>query len=291
MWLLFNHFAKVNDNPFQTPSVNNQAMLVRGQPLEKMDRPAYWLVYEPLNDPRKPGRVKLYLDASFDASQPNPRSVQKYYPPDACANCHGGDEADPRYRFKRARLNYLDSDHWFDRVQNAEDFPELQYSPHGLVFDGTKDLRSKEFEAAFDVLRKVNGAIAVQNQAVEGNVTPASRPGFQLVAVQKWNELHQRESQPQPLLSRALQRAAGDRTWQVSNPNDVRLLAKLNQYCFRCHSSLHYDVFDKKAVSERAKSGAIRYLVEPGEMPQDRVLTAAQKAEFLDLVAKLAQEP
>jgi hypothetical protein len=287
VFILFNHFAKLNQDPFATSSVNNQAILVHETAAR--DRPVYWLVYEPLNDPMKPGRVKTYLDASFDASVPNPGSITKYYVPDACAQCHGGGGADPMFRFRRARLNTLNSDHWYDRIQNHEDFPEIQYGTFGPFYDGGKDVDTNTYRTAFDKLRDVNKTILEQNEAIDLNLPMGAAPSFQVVAMRKWADLHATDSRPRPLLERALKRGMTDPVWSVSNPNDVRLLAELNQYCFRCHSSFLYDVFDKKAVKQLGIG--IQLLVTDDVMPQDRRLTPTQKTDFLKLIDVLLQEP
>ena len=62
-------------------------------------------------------------------------------------------------------------------------------------------------------------------------------------------------------------------------------MALLNRYCFRCHGSVQFSVFDRPSVVVRA--GDMRQRVTPGKvqlrisgfrMPPDRVLPANEAA-------------
>lgn len=74
----------------------------------------------------------------------------------------------------------------------------------------------------------------------------------------------------------------------------MRLLRLLNNHCFRCHSSLRYNVFDRQAVRDK-KDWIIAFLnlqipdgkggFLPGNfMPQGRVLSADEKNEIIRLL-------
>jgi len=61
--------------------------------------------------------------------------------------------------------------------------------------------------------------------------------------------------------------------WTKANPIDAQVLPLLNRYCFRCHSSLRYDVFDKDAVISKKGAMANRLNLAPTDkfaMPKDR---------------------
>ena len=66
---------------------------------------------------------------------------------------------------------------------------------------------------------------------------------------------------------------------------DENLLPLMNQYCFRCHSSVRFHVFQKQAVIQR-KPGILAR-VRSGNMPQDRKLSDDTKNLLLQLIQKL----
>ena len=59
--------------------------------------------------------------------------------------------------------------------------------------------------------------------------------------------------------------------WNANASPDKELLPLLNQYCFRCHSSVDYHVSQKKAVIQQ--QGTILSFIDYGIMPQDRDLS------------------
>jgi hypothetical protein len=136
---------------------------------------------------------------------------------------------------------------------------------------------------AFDVIRKLNTGIAAESLAAEAD---PDVPTFQTLAARKWLELHQASDTRKPYSVRSI----GAQSWDAANPDEMKLLRLLNNHCFRCHSALRYNVFDKQAVAERrdlmilfintpVKDAAGNPL--PGNfMPQGRVLTASQKVEI-----------
>src|ERR1700674_2460820 len=87
-----------------------------------------------------------------------------------------------------------------------------------------------------------------------------------------------------PPLGRGFAEAAGDPIWTAGADLDEKLLPLMNQYCFRCHSSVRFHVFQKQAVIQR-KPGILAR-VKSGNMPQDRKLTDDTKNTILELIQK-----
>jgi hypothetical protein len=285
-FLLFNKFQgkdKYSTDPLKprpdktNESKTTQLILTRADSSTLM-RPVYFLVYGPIS---QGGKLITFLTASFDARDPSIVPEGKYYVPQACAECHGGKIIDPNQDWKKIKVNYLDTDHWFDRLN--DDFAVLKNAPFGVLYDGGKDETTPKFEAAFNVLRRLNNEIKTQNERVEP--TPGD-PSFQLRAVRKWVELHQTNSRHQDYFARALPSTAGE-PWKADGVPDGELLPLMNQYCFRCHSSLKFNIFDRPAVKSR-KSRIVSFLDKPVtqkfHMPQDRVLDEAVKEKIKKLV-------
>ena len=287
-YLLFNVFqprAEIGSDPFEPCSripsrcsANNQVILV--PQTVRTDRDAlFWLVFE---NAAAGGRRTDHLSATFDggdeASTSGGNPVKPYFLPDACAQCHGGSAA-------TAKLNYLDSDHWFDRIRAGDDFADLAASPNGVVFDGGRDTTAPHFTEAFAVLRRLNEDIRAQNAGVGGE-------DFGLRAVDRWLAVHADHATFADLIARALPPPAGHpaaRQWQ-DTPEDRALLGQLNRFCFRCHSSVAYHVFDKEAVFQRRDGMARRVErgpLRPGGMPQDRTLEPAVSAELAGRLRKM----
>ena len=324
--LLFlqNNFEKtIEGNPFDANnnvSLFNQAIVVRERGLfteltEEGKHSIYFLTYGPLvkidgdNKPLKDqngnfqdeGRLTLSLNATFDENDRNPetnRPPKEYFVPDSCVQCHGGTSF-------QGKANYLDTDHWFDRVTpnygvdeekfKQEDFTALAQSPYGILFDGGKDIASDRFRKAFDTIRKLNEEIKDQN-AVLGEAE-----NFQLGAVRRWLDLHKPDAFGDSHVA-PFERGYGDQKWDPSNNNHRRMLYFLNRYCYRCHSSVAYNVFDREAVKERVGSISRRLLeINRSDkwMPQDRIFpglavnsgtpeATGDLKEFLCLLSQLA---
>src|SRR4029450_1367945 len=110
-----------------------------------------------------------------------------------------------------------------------------------------------------------------------------------LLAVRKWLDLH-KEGQPNanrhvPPLERGFADAVGERIWTTVGDPDEQLLPLMNQYCFRCHSSVRFHVFQKEEVIKR--KARIIGRVTSGNMPQDRTLSDSTKSMLLQLIEKL----
>jgi hypothetical protein len=282
MYVLFNVFNKnLGVSPFKTDSggvnhsVNNQVILIRGTG-KLLTQPAYFMTFGAYNakDVKERGRLITYLEATFDAAvSPN---VKKYYVPTACAACHGTG---------RPKLNYLDTDHWFDRIRN-DDFDEVG-KKQPLLFDaGTNDSTKPEFKKAFDVLRTLNTEIRDQNR--EADETIAS---FQQLAAESWLRNHATTDHHLSLFQRSIT-FSGNERWSENDPIDKELLPLLNRYCFRCHSSLRYHIYDKRFVMDHSGIMIKKIKQNPNGntedfMPQDRELRDPDRSRLLDLLVKL----
>jgi hypothetical protein len=194
--------------------------------------------------------------------------------PRACAQCHGSETTGE----PGAKVNYLDTDHWIDRT--GDDFTKV--SPNNVLVDGVP--------AGYGVIRTLNTDIAKQNAAVGNNT------GFALLATQKWLDLHKvggaDENKHVPPIRRGFVAKDGDANWtDDSSKPDPELLPRLNTYCFRCHSSVRFHVFQKQAVVQRKGSIVSRLQTTPPtnrfRMPQDRVLGADLIAKLVVLMNKL----
>ena len=327
------------DDPYDARkfvSTNNQVILCRSEGQILPSRKAtYFLLYGPLVkvvqkekngqlvDTNQPdlssgnfvaaGVLINSLNATFDDDR-DPEingPAKSYFAPAACVECHGGNA-------NRGKTNLLDTDHWFDRVTptygvpagaspwyQTEDFTALAASPFGVLYDGGKDINVQKFKDAFEVLRRINGAIAKQNAFAGGNVAS----NFQLQAVKKWICLHAADDSHIP----PYQRGFGDAPWDANNATHKKALYYFNRYCYRCHSSVRFNVFDRSAVL--GNIGEMRERVQmlsetdsANWMPQDRTIpglsagpldpatgqvtpvTVGEIAEFLQILNQLQNE-
>jgi hypothetical protein len=212
--------------------------------------------------------------------------IQKYFVPGACAQCHGHDRgglAGPRPTdgvFRSARLNYLDTDQWTDML--GFDFGHVAASTHAVVFDGEKDLTTPKFKAAFDIVRRLNQSILKQVATVNGT-------DFKAKAIEKWLAVHAGNDQPQPAAARIL--SLGGAVWNPAVADEKDLLDKLNRYCFRCHSSIRYNVFDKAGVAnansdKNMEDRMRRQASDFRHMPNGRELPTAELEAFIALINK-----
>jgi hypothetical protein len=288
-YLLFNKFqgkGAFNVDPIKprddrsNESQTTQLIYTRSDG-SKLTRPVYFLVYGPVS---KGGKLITFLTATFDARDPSIVPQGRYYVPQPCAECHGG-KIGVEDDWKKIKVNYLDTDHWFDRLD--DDFAALKGAPFGVLYDGGKDETKPQFAGAFNVLRRLNAEIKEQNEKVEP--TP-DNPSFQLRAVRKWVELHKTDTGHKDVFARALP-TTGD-PWKAGRAPDQELLPLMNRYCYRCHSSLRFSVFDRPAVKSR-KGTIGRFLNQAIDskfrMPQDRVLPDAVKKKIEDLVKSFEQ--
>ncbi|MGR9159701.1 hypothetical protein [Rhizobium leguminosarum] len=302
-------------DPERNVSKFNQVIVTR-KPVTftPLQRPVYFVTYGPLvkidangkpakvdSNFQKGGEIIYNLAATFDENDRDPETnadAKSYFVPDSCQQCHGG------FSPIKGKLNYLDTDHWFDRVFpsyglaeakfDQEDFTALAQSPFGMLYDGGKDISTADFASAFAAIRKFNEEVKAQNEAtgVVGN--------FQLEAVKKWLDLHRSDNQGDKHVP-PYERGFGNEPWDPDDVEDRKLVYYLNRYCYRCHSSVKYNVFDRAAVKSRRFNFPERLtdISDPGNwMPQDRIFPGLEITqgvpdatgdlrEFLDLTEKL----
>jgi hypothetical protein len=293
-YILMNYFQPdVEKTPFpvsfsdlspNTESVNNQIILVPKKHVAEKEDSAFWIVYQPSSTGYQLG---FFLNAAFDVLPPD-SSTQKYFVPTACAQCHGHDEigekTDPLVGpFPFAKTNYLDTDQWYDMLDF--DFPGTKNATldADVVFDGKRDHTTKTYAAAVRVIAKLNEAIQKQN---EESQKPKGRDEFKILAVKKWLALH--KANPQPELS-PFKRAIGKgKQWDAKNDVDAKLLPLMDRFCFRCHSAVRFDVFDRGAVKGNAFLAGI--YVSSGGMPQGRLLGKTDLDDLVSLLEKLDNE-
>lgn len=287
-WMGNFYETDLDKSPFTAHAKYTQVILTAGKGAALQEK-IYFLVFDSLSNG---GRRTDSARTSWDAADPNlpPNDPDaRYYIPNACIHCHG-------LTGQEGKLNYLDTDHWLDRVDPPagfdDDFKELARSHWNVLFDADKDLTTARSKSAFGVIRKINEKIAAQNKAVDGATVSIQRQG-----VEKWLSLHPagdaRHVRP---LQRGIRGQVTGIGWDEKDEIDQKLLPMLNRYCYRCHSSLFYHVFDKEAVLARVHGeyGIIRRLTEPDpkrfnkKMPQDRNLTDQKKVELIYLLERLA---
>ncbi|HBB88817.1 MAG TPA: hypothetical protein DC047_14505 [Blastocatellia bacterium] len=318
--LLQNIFEKtVAGNPFNADhnvSKFNQVIITRkAGPFSQDKQPAYFLTYGqlvkidgtsglPIKDAsgnfQDEGIISFSLKATFDEKARDPETnvlLSEYFVPDSCVQCHGGIRT-------RGKTNYLDTDHWIDRVTpdyglsdprfKEEDFTALASSPHDVIFDAEKD--PTKFQKAFDVIQLLNEDIRNQNKLL------GATNNFQLNAVERWLELHKPTNfgtGHAPPFARGF----GSQPWDPNSDTDKKLVYYLNRYCYRCHSSVKYNIFDRAAVVGRIGviPGRLLDVSDPASwMPQDRIFPGLEVdqisgegvptgslKEFLDLLAQV----
>jgi len=275
IYLLFNFFADPTaGDPFASHSVNNQVIFVQSAG-------SSYMVFGPLDGTSTSGQRITFLTASFDARDPTINNgLAKYHVPVACNQCHGNN----------GRLNFLDSDHWYDRVQAGDDFAALRSTNVGVLTDGGKILAdggatasTPQYEAAFDSLLTFNREVLAQNQLVAA----ASR---QTRAAKQWVDLHAADRSYVPPLRRGI----GATKWNAARELDAQLLPLLNRYCYRCHGSIGYNVFDRGEVGGNGHAGTMADRIEAPSpvfaMPIDRDLPAADARRLPCLLRLLDNE-
>jgi len=279
--ILFNFFTDPGVRPFgpSAESVNTQVMLISDQarfsaPDAEMDA-LYWLDYGRLSGG---GKLSLQLDASFDAADLQaPGGTKPYYVPDGCVACHGEHP-------QRALVNYLDTDHWFDR--SANDFIRVQEEGLPVLVDaGTNDVTTVEFARAFDVIRRFNEEASRQ-------AATAQPKAFHRAASETWLRLHEQDNHHFPPIERS---APSVTAWNHNSETEKQLIDDLNRYCFRCHGTIKFNVFDKAAlldrralIPDRLSPTREQLRADPNFlMPPDRKLEPAERDRILRLIRAL----
>jgi len=272
--ILFNFFTDPGERPFEpnATSVNTQVMLLTRPPIRRRDT-LYWLDYGPLPEG---GKLSLSLAAAFDAAdlQAADTAMKEYFVPNGCVACHGGDE-------RRPMVNYLDTDHWIDRL--SDDFQGVRDQKLPVLFDGGNDPQQPEFARAFDVIRKFNEEAEVQASLAQPN-------SFHVAAGKNWVRLHLNSSDHIPPVKRGV-----NGEWRET---EQELIGLLNRYCFRCHGTIKFNVFERRQVLDRL--GLIASRLKPTEqqlrtnpaflMPPDRKLPDAERDRMIELLRSMAAQ-
>lgn len=272
--VLFNTFTREGVAPYARDnfSVNTQIMLLpdparirplgsrKEDPKRSMDT-VYWLDYQNATE-AGPGKLGYALNASFDANELPGAGTKDYFVPHGCVACHANN-------LQRPLLNFMDTDHWFDRLNN--DFPRLKASGLPLLFDaGTNDPQSPRFQAIFDLIKTFN-------QEADAHAKLSQPKHDETLASAKWEEIHHDNYAPVPPIERAIGPAP---QWSANTPGDVEALETFNQYCYRCHGTVKFSVFNKQAVWER-RANILQRLSPTAEvgfkMPPDRDLPDAKR--------------
>ncbi len=264
--ILFN-FLSASSQPFAGHSVNTQVILLAPSRHDRL----YWLDFSP------DGTLGLALNASFDAADLPGAGTRDYFVPDGCNACHGSPG-----NFAPPMVNYLDTDHWVDRLD--DDFPALKAAGTPLVFDaGTNNSSQASFSVAFDVIRRFNEEALLQNVSVR-------QQSFEAQAARTWLRIHADSDDRAQPTDRGFS-VNGSPTWQASEADGLN---RLNRYCFRCHGSVRFSIFDRPTVVQKA--GIMRQHIKPGaqqakvpgfKMPPDRVLDPSELQDLDDFLRNL----
>lgn len=317
------------DQADKNVSLFNQAIATRkpgSGPYSLVKRALYFFAYDPLvkcrdgsggvkgcraNDVpivvggqfQDDGAIGFKLKATFDVRNPETEAAGKdfYFVPRSCQDCHGRSASN-------AKLNYLDTDHWFDRVKpnyglagakfSQEDFTALS---RDILPDGGLATTTEKFKTAFDVIRKLNSEMKAQNLDAAVNPDIAAAANFPLRAVTKWLELHDPALADSARHVPPYQRGFGTQPWDQANDNERTLLYYLNRYCYRCHSSIKYNIFERQEVLKLKGDIADRVTELKDQtiwMPQDRMFPGLDQQsgvatptgdlkQFLDLLQQL----
>jgi len=275
--ILFNFFTDPGAPAFapNDVSINTQVMLltdpasVAAPNNDGMDA-LYWLDYGPLTNG---GKLSLALNASFDANElPHTNNdVRPYFVPDGCVACHGINRNGPL-------VNYLDTDHWFDRLDN--DFTNLKTSGVPVIFDaGTNDTNSVSFKLAFDVIRRFNAEADEEVSRIQPKHDEA-------LASHKWLMLHATNCGHVLPLGRTI---GPSPIWSAQIAGDAEALSAFNQYCFRCHGTVKFSVFNKAGLLNFQLRGMLQQVLQPDaaigvKMPPDRPLPDDVRTLMLNFI-------
>jgi hypothetical protein len=265
--ILFNYLVAANEQPFTNHSFNTQVMLLAPSLPDRL----YWLDFDSNQN------LSVALNASFDAADLKHLGNHDYFVPDGCNACHGSPG-----NFRPPMVNYLDTDHWFDRIE--DDFISLKQAGTPLIFDAkTNDPTQPSFVAAFDVIRRLNEEALRQNNLVHSD-------SFEAEAARTWLRLHQNSDAHLLPVARGFS-TNGAPTWQAS---DADGLNRFNRYCFRCHGSVYFSVYDREKVLSLAGDMMVRIKPNPNQlkrvgfkMPPDRVLDPKEVQVMYDFLENL----
>src|SRR5205807_2037974 len=102
------------------------------------------------------------------------------------------------------------------------------------LFDArTNDTSSPDFARAFDVIRQFNEEALQQNNLVHPD-------SFETAAARTWLGIHASSDAHAPPLARGFSTSPGLH-WRAAEADGLGLL---NRFCFRCHGSVRFSIFD-----------------------------------------------
>jgi len=299
-YILFNYFQPdTTKSPFgdanaHAVSSNNQVILVPN--FEDTSKPyvtyqkgevdtSYFAVYAGNNTSYN---IINTLTAGFDI--PTNGELQEYAVPDACAHCHGQDggkggvptrNSQGKQVFADVKPNYLDSDQWYDAARL--DFPNVLASSYDPVFDGGKDHSSAQYQEAVATIARINLQIRKDGQKVPSSTRATDAVDLWLANHNARNGAGNVQAAPVPIYKRGLPNSDPKYRWDISDPYQVEAMDQLSQSCFRCHSSIKYNVFDKQAVVLGKMAG----YVSDDYMPLGRTLSGGEQGQLACLRALL----
>lgn len=247
-------------------------------------------------------KVLDYLEAGFDIDD-GAATLAKYYVPNGCAHCHGHDQYDsggigPNKIYPYVKPNYIDTDNLYQAMKN--DFYDLAagiYSEPLLVNQrqGSRFNLEElpEYRARFDVIRDLNQQMLDEGQFARRNsATDALKLArenkyndlYQFGGAETWLFLHSAEKGTKAYEPVELPTVRGygftvigtdQRAWKRFDPDHINLLEKMDQYCFRCHSTIKFSALDLNSIG-RHKDTIISY-VKNGGMPPGRTIPKADR--------------
>jgi hypothetical protein len=273
------YVADHKESPFLADALSMQVILVRDpqRTESRLNDPTAFMVFDPAAD----YKLEYSTTTSWDAADPElTAGLQPYFVPTACIECHN-------HEFAAATPQFIDTDYLLDKASPGEDFADsVGSSRFGALFEGGKDLKSKQFHDAFDVVRKLNAEILQHNEAVNPDALSAR-------GARNWMRLHEQSDAHFPPIERGW--PSGGKEWRKENPLHGELAPLLTRYCYRCHGTIHYNVFNKHDRLEGGE-GVEDWLelmienVETGRMPMDRTLSRAARDGLSERLKKLQKE-
>ena len=237
-------------------------------------------------DPARGYQLTNSSITSWDSADPafaDQQGETRYFVPAACIQCHGGQR-------ESATLHFFDTDYSLDRVLPGDDFQKRVRTDQPLLFvQSATDNRESEERNAMAVLRTLNQEILNHNEQVAAD-SLATAGG------RNWRRLHANNLSHRLPIERGWAGANGI-VWTATDETDRDLLPLLNRYCYRCHGTISYSVFDKEYIV-RGWGDKGEFIDEmlrrleadrPERMPLDRDLPEKHPEDFKQLRLLLKQ--
>lgn len=262
-----------DQDPFQAPSLNIQVIVARDpeEKQSKLEDPIAFFVFDPNLD----YELGYATTTSWDAADPELcKGLQPYYLPDACIQCHGGAD------IELGTPQFFDTDYILDKAEGVDFRQRIGDNP--ALFDAGNDPSAAKYRDAFEVFRKLNREIREHNRAVDPQA-------LSTLGADNWMRLHEASDEHAPPIERGWLSSGNE--WHKDNPLHEELVPLLNRYCYRCHGTIYYNVFnkhDKLGVQQGVEDwvGMMAENVEAGRMPLDRRLSKSEQAEIAGRLRK-----